>query len=76
MAMSFIERLRKNHGLMMVVCCAVPLVILLIVVYGFGVSRGYLTWFILLLCPLMHIFMMKDMHKQHTGKKSGKGGCH
>lgn len=78
------EKIKQNHGLMMVLCCGIPLIVLLIAVYAFGVSRSYLFWFVLLLCPLMHFFMMKDMHKGHAehkedqgkeGKTKG-GGCH
>lgn len=61
-AQSWWQKLKKNHGIMMVLCCGLPLLILLIAVYGFGVERKYLFWFVLLLCPLMHLFMMKDMH--------------
>lgn len=72
-------KIRHNHALMMIVCCAVPLIILLGAVYFFGLSKSYLVWFIILLCPLMHYFMMKDMHKDHEGNKTGrkgKGACH
>lgn len=83
------EKIKHNHGLMMVLCCAIPLVLLLAGVYFFGLSKIYLTWFVILLCPLMHIFMMRDMHKGHKDEsdddeedtyehddKKGKGGCH
>ncbi|MBI1972859.1 DUF2933 domain-containing protein [Candidatus Woesearchaeota archaeon] len=49
----------------MVLCCVVPLVLLIVAVSFFGLSKSYLFWFILLLCPLMHYFMMKDMHGEH-----------
>ena len=61
---------KHNHGLMMLLCCVVPLVLLIIAINFFGLSRSYLTWFILLLCPIMHFFMMRDMHKK------GKDKCH
>lgn len=58
-----------KHLLMMVVCCAIPLLLIGAAVYFFGLSKSYLYWSILLLCPLMHLFMMKDMHKH---PKKGK----
>ncbi len=61
-----IQKIRHNHGLMMIICCALPLILLIGAVYVFGLSNRYLFWFILLLCPLMHYFMMKDMHKKHS----------
>ena len=65
---------KHNHGLMMMVCCVAPLVLLIMAVYFFGLSKSYLTWFILLLCPIMHFFMMKNMHGD---KKDGEDKkCH
>lgn len=86
--MKWIEKLKHNHGLMMALCCGVPLILLLVAVSYFGLSRSYLTWFIFLLCPIMHIFMMRGMHKGHKEEasddeedsrepdKKEKGGCH
>jgi len=69
------KSIRENHGLMMAVCCGVPLILLAIAVYFLGLSRSYLFWFIILLCPLMHYLMMMDMHKKSSsGKEDGK--CH
>ena len=73
--MGVIDKIKKNHGLMMLVCCIAPLALVVAAVYFFGLSKRYLTWAILLLCPITHFFMMKDMHKGHEGKKE-KGGCH
>ncbi len=68
-----IQKIRHNHSLMMLICCGVPLLLLVVAIYIFGLSKSYLFWFILLLCPIMHYFMMKDMHKKHS-KKEDK--CH
>lgn len=86
---SRIEKIKHNHVLMMAMCCAIPLVLLAAGVYFFGLSKSYLTWFIFLLCPIMHIFMMRDMHRErkdaisdneevheHDKKGKGAGGCH
>lgn len=81
------KKIRQNHLLMMILCCAVPLAIVFGAVYWFGAPRSYLYWLVLLLCPLMHFFMMKDMHKTHGAHKEHaesanqekpmkKGGCH
>lgn len=79
------ETLRRNHGLVMVLGCAIPLVLVLVAVFGFGVSGGYLGWLVLL-CPLAHVFMMAGGHNDHGGKdhdeknhdgKRGSGrSCH
>ena len=75
------QKLKQHHGLMMILCCAVPLIVLFTAVYAFGVSRSYLYWTVLLLCPLMHFFMMRDMHggKESAGSREGgkpKKECH
>lgn len=80
----FFKRIKHNHGLMMVLCCLVPLLLLYGAVYFFGLSKSYLYWFAILLCPLMHFWMMKDMHKHGKGQDEGQnkehdkegGGCH
>jgi len=68
-----INKIKNNHMLMMVICCALPLIVLLIAVRYMGLSNSYLYWFVLLLCPLSHFFMMKHMHK---GNNKKGGGCH
>lgn len=70
------NKIKHNHVLMMVVCCGVPLLLLLGAVYIFGLSKNYLFWFILLLCPLMHFFMMKNMHKKDVAGEEIKEKCH
>ncbi len=64
-----LKNLRHNHGLMMLVCCGVPLVLLVIAVYFFGLNKSYLLWFMILLCPIAHVFMMRDAHSG-SDKKS------
>ena len=71
---NWIEKLKYNHALMMIMCCGLPLLLLIGAVYFFGISKNYLFWFILLLCPLMHYFMMKHMHDNKKGREDKK--CH
>lgn len=73
-AMGWNEWMKRHHSLVMLLCCGVPLLLLAAGIYLFGIDRKYLFWFVLLLCPLLHIIMMRDMHKDTAGKK--KGGCH
>jgi hypothetical protein len=49
-----------RHTLMMVLCCVIPLVILG-VLWLAGVSQNVLSVGILLLCPIMHLVIMKNM---------------
>ncbi|HMM21500.1 MAG TPA: DUF2933 domain-containing protein [Selenomonadales bacterium] len=51
-----------KHGLMMVLCCLVPLGLAFgLKAMGYGTVASYLAF---LMCPLMHIFMMRGMHKR------------
>jgi hypothetical protein len=52
----------SKHTLIMVLCCLIPIAILG-VLWAVGISGSYLLLGVVLLCPLMHIFMMRGMHK-------------
>ena len=52
----------SKHMLIMVLCCLIPLVTLG-VLWAIGISGSYLIFGVILLCPLLHIFMMRGMGK-------------
>ena len=55
------EKIKKNHALMMIMCCGIPLVgILTLTSFGILGSWGYYA--LLLICPLGHLLMMRGMH--------------
>ena len=61
----------SRHALLMVVCCAVPLALFAAVSF-FRIDLGGVGyWALLLLCPLMHLFMMRGMHGNGAEKS-----CH
>jgi len=67
------------HGLMMLVCCLVPmlaLVLFLPQIKSISPSFNW-SWLLMLMCPLMHILMMKGMHGKgescHSSGKEAKG---
>ncbi len=60
----------SKHTLIMVLCCLIPLAILG-VLWAIGISGSYLIFGVILLCPLLHILMMRGSHKG-----SGEGGGH
>ncbi|MFA4936327.1 MAG: DUF2933 domain-containing protein [Candidatus Methanoperedens sp.] len=51
---------KSKHTLLMLLGCLAPLVILGIMWFA-GVSQNILFFGILLLCPVMHLLMMKNM---------------
>ena len=57
----------NKHDLLMALCMGAP-IILLVVVYLFGIKSQFIYWIALAMCPIMHLVMMK----QHKGGKK----CH
>ncbi len=59
-----------KHALMMLMCCLAPLgIVLLLKQNGYDGAANYL---LLLLCPLMHFFMMRGMGKKHDNALAEK----
>ena len=64
MGKKLFQIMRQNHLMSMILCCAIPLILL--AVLSFGESLGSWGYFVLfLLCPLLHVFMMKG-HGSHS----------
>lgn len=73
-----------KHMLLMLVCCLVPLALILAVsVFGlsFGALQPLVPFALALMCPLMMIFMMRgmghdhgasDAHQHHTHAQESK----
>ncbi len=60
MIKSIFHKIRRNHFLVMVLCCAIPLIgIWALSSLGVLGSWGYYALF--LICPLGHILMMRAM---------------
>jgi len=70
----FWQKIKQNHLLMMALCCLIPIILIIGLLSLFEGSSKYWTWLIILLCPLMHIFMMRG-HKNDDscGRKTSKG---
>lgn len=65
-----LERLRHNHVLLMILCCLIPVIIVYAGISFLGWSNSLLIWSVLLLCPIVHVFMMKDhMKDTRTNEK-------
>jgi hypothetical protein len=57
-------KIRSNHFMAMVLCCAIPIAGIAILSY-MNIVGSWGSYAIFLLCPLMHIVMMRGMHKPH-----------
>lgn len=57
----------NKHALLMLVCCLVPLAIVGVVLASGASLGGLLPFAIMLLCPLMHILLMRGMGHNHAG---------
>ena len=62
------NKIKQNHFLAMILCCAIPFIgILAFSALGVLGSWGYYA--LLLLCPLGHVVMMRGMHSGHQDSK-------
>ena len=60
-----VTKIKQNHFLAMVLCCAIPVVGIL-ALSALGVLGSWAYLLIFLICPLGHIFMMRGMHSAHA----------
>jgi uncharacterized membrane protein YdjX (TVP38/TMEM64 family) len=65
MIKSIFAKIKQNHLLAMVLCCAIPVVGIL-ALSAAGVLGSWAYFLLILLCPLGHIFMMRGMHSSHA----------
>ena len=56
-----VTKIKQNHFLAMVLCCAIPVVGIL-ALSALGVLGSWAYLLMILICPLGHIFMMRGMH--------------
>ncbi|MDO8685837.1 MAG: DUF2933 domain-containing protein [Clostridiales bacterium] len=64
-----------NHMLLMVLCCAIPIVLLLLLPVlriNIPALKRFLPYAVLLLCPLMHILMMPMMFRKDKKGENGQ----
>ena len=60
--------MNKKHMLVMLACCLVPLAALAAITV-FNIPANTVIYFgLLLLCPLMHFAMMRNMSHDHGGR--------
>ena len=62
---------KHRHTLIMMLGCIIPLV-LLVILWIAGVSQSILSFGVLLLCPIMHLVMMKKHGTQNPENLTGE----
>ncbi|MCL7412748.1 MAG: DUF2933 domain-containing protein [ANME-2 cluster archaeon] len=55
------SKMAEKHMFMMVLCCAIPLIAVAVLWY-IGIGDKYLIYVVMLLCPILHLVMMRGMH--------------
>lgn len=65
MKVMLFDKIRNNHTLLMVLCCALPILAVLSLSY-WGVLGSWGYYALILLCPLGHILMFKKNHAKQV----------
>jgi len=65
MIKSIFTKIKQNHFLAMMLCCAIP-VIGILALSSLGVLGSWGYYVLILLCPIGHIFLMRGMHATHA----------
>ena len=74
MKKSLLGKILQNHSLAMILCCAIPLALIVILSLT-GTLGSWGFYAVMLLCPLLHIVMMRGMrgHGPSAHDKKGDG---
>lgn len=68
--------MNSKTGKIIMICVLIFLAIIFLPKLFPNLSGNNFAWLIFLLCPLMHIFMMKGMHnKKHDHNEHGGHSC-
>jgi hypothetical protein len=65
MKVMLFDKIRNNHTLLMILCCALPILAVLSLSY-WGVLGSWGYYALILLCPLAHVLMFKNSHAKQT----------
>lgn len=62
------QKLKQRHSLLMAICCLAPIILAVGFLSLYKSGGDYWLWLIILFCPLLHIFMMREGHKHDISK--------
>lgn len=60
------KKIRQRFPLWAIVVCLFLALAVVVFIFKSGVFKGNWVWLIILFCPLMHVFMMKNGHHGHS----------
>jgi len=62
MLKSIVNKIRQNSFFAMVLCCGLPLIVIFTLSF-LGILRSWGLYALLLICPLAHLWMMREMFR-------------
>lgn len=72
MLKTLIEKIKHNHMVLMLLCCAIPILGFFVLPF-IGIDKAWGYYVLFLICPISHIFMMRGIkscpHEQHAPEK-------
>ena len=66
------ESHRAKHTIIMLICCLAPL-LLIVALSSLGIIGGWGFLALILLCPMLHLFMMKVMYREKVVPPENRG---
>jgi len=66
---SHYKKLPKKHVWIMLICCLAPL-ILIVALSSFGIIGSLGFWALILLCPILHLLLMRAIYRKIGGEKN------
>jgi hypothetical protein len=63
------KKFPQKHTWIMLICCLVPL-FGIIALSSLGIIGSWGFWALILLCPILHLFMMKVIYKEKEERRT------
>lgn len=64
-----VKNILRNHSFAMIICCAIPLIAISVLSFT-GILGPWGLYALILLCPLLHLIMMRKLQRKETEEGS------